>query len=177
MVQLRSKDNVPYSLLLLAGMIKWATSAAGRKGYKSYSLVTAVWDRGSEINCGARNRKIKMKPLLLLYDREKREHFIRIRTMEVRKFNKQRGAGAYKWKIKTEENRRTTGCGKEHYAELVLRREPKICWLVSTKEIKDIPICCYKGNQRYTEMSLLRKTKIYWVGCTRETKDIFTCSC
>lgn len=27
-------------------MIKWATSGAGRIGYKSYSLVTAVWDRG-----------------------------------------------------------------------------------------------------------------------------------
>jgi hypothetical protein len=70
-VHLRSKDNVPNSLLLLAGMIKWVTSAAGRKGYKSYSLVTAVWDRGSKINCGARNRKIKMKPLLLLYDKKK----------------------------------------------------------------------------------------------------------
>ena len=44
----------------------------------------------------------------------KREHFIRIRKMEVRKFNKQRGVGAYKWKIKTEEYRQGTGCGKEH---------------------------------------------------------------
>lgn len=62
----RSKDSAPSPHLLLAGMIKWATSGKGRKGYKSYSLVTAVWDRDGEINCGARNRKIKMKPLLLL---------------------------------------------------------------------------------------------------------------
>lgn len=66
LVPRRSKDNAPSPLLLLAGMIKWATSGKGRKGYKSYSLVTAVWDRDGKINCGARNRKIKMKPLLLL---------------------------------------------------------------------------------------------------------------
>ena len=40
-----------------------------------------------------------------------------MRKMEVRKFNKQRGVGAYKWKIKTGENRQGTGCGKVHYAE------------------------------------------------------------
>jgi len=38
--------------------------------------------------------------------------------MEVRKFNKQRGVGAHKWRIETEENRQGTGCGKEHCAEL-----------------------------------------------------------
>ena len=68
-----------------------------------------------------------MKPLLLLYDRKKREHFIKIRKMEVRKFNKQRGVGVYKWKIKTEENRQGTDCGEELYAELYFGREPKIC--------------------------------------------------
>ena len=47
--------------------------------------------------------------------------------MEVRKFNKQRGVGVYKWKIKTEENRQGTDCGEELYAELYFGREPKIC--------------------------------------------------
>jgi hypothetical protein len=37
--------------------------------------------------------------------------------MKVGKFNKQRGVEPYKWKIKTEENRQGTDCGKKRYAD------------------------------------------------------------
>jgi hypothetical protein len=52
-----------------------------------------------------------------LKKKRRKEHIIRIRKMKVRNFNKQRGVTAYKWKIRTGEERQVTHSGKESYTD------------------------------------------------------------